>query len=282
MKPIRKILAPTDFSPASNNALQYAVGLATELNAKLYVLHSFRVPSVSDTAYPIGGVYPESMVDMENVKEEVKLEFQKVEDDILKGKQLNYETLLKSGFAEENIEEASRENEIDLIVMGTRGANALQELFGSTTTHVISNTNLPVLVIPKTASFTKIENIVLASDYKKNYKAQTFDALMNMIQLFHASVDVLHVRPEDKKMTGEELEAGEGLNRILKKTRHAFHFQSEEDDVNDAIEKFLSQNEKSMLAMLPHKHSLIDRMINGSKTQHMIFHTDKPLLVLRD
>lgn len=282
MKPIKKILAPTDFSPASNNALAFAVSLASELNAKLYVLHSYRIPTVTDTAYPIGGVYPEGMVDKDDIKKEVANELNTIEQDFLKDGSLTYETLMKSGFVEDNIQEVVKENEIDLIVMGTRGANVLQELFGSTTTHIINNTNVPVLVIPKSAQFTKIENIVLASDYKKNYKTQTFDALLNMVQLFNATVDVLHVRPDNKKMSGEELEAGEGLNRILKKTRHAFHFQTEGEDVNDALENFLTQHENSMLAMLPHKHSLIDRMINGSKTQHMIFHTDKPLLLMRE
>lgn len=282
MKPIKSILAPTDFSPVANNALAYAVGMAKELDAKLYVLHSFRVPAISDTAYPISGVYPEGMVDFESIKTEVQKELDKVEKTYLSDTKLKYQTLMKTGFAEENIRETIQENDIDLVVMGTRGSNALQELFGSTTSHMISSTDVPILVIPKTAEFTKIDNIVLASDYKQHYKAQTFDVLMNMVSLFHASVDVLHVRPKDKKMSGEELDSGEGLNRILKKTRHTFHFQSEDDNVDEALETFLQKHDKSMLAMVPHKHSLIDRMMNGSRTQHMIFHTKKPLLVMRE
>jgi len=282
MKPIKKILAPTDFSPASNNALQYAVGLAAETNAKLFVFHAYRIPEVTDAAYPIGGMYPDGMVDSNDIKKEVNEEMNGVIETILKDKNVNYESIISAGFAEENILSAIEKNEIDLVVMGTRGANALQEIFGSTTSHIISHTHVPVLVIPKSARFEKIDNIVLASDYKKTYKPDTYNMLLNMADLFHASIDVLHVRPENEKMSTEELDAGDGLDRILKKTQHAFHFQAEKEDVNDAIEKFLKQHKKSMLAMVPRKHSLIDRLIHGSKTQHMIFHTEKPLLVMKE
>lgn len=282
MKPIKKILAPTDFSPTSNNALQYAAGLAAETNAQLFIFHAYRIPEVTDAAYPIGGMYPDGMVDANDIKKEVNEEMDTVVNNYLKDKRVNYQTIISAGFAEDNILNAIRENEIDLVVMGTRGANALQELFGSTTSHIISHTDVPVLVIPKTVSFSKIDNIVLASDYKKTYKPDTYDMLLNMADLFHASIDVLHVRPEKEKMTTDELDAGDGLDRILKKTPHSFHFQAETEDVNDTIEKFLKQHDKSMLAMVPRKHSLIDRLIHGSKTQHMIFHTEKPLLVMKD
>ena len=282
MKPIKRILAPTDFSPASNNALQYAVGLAAETNAKLIIFHAYRIPQVTDAAYPIGGMYPDGMVDSNEIKKEVNEEMDKVVETYVKDSNISYESLISAGFAEDNILGAIENHEIDLVVMGTRGANALQEIFGSTTTHLISHTNVPVLVIPKTARFEKIDNIVLASDYKKSYKPDTYNMLLNMADLFHASIDVLHVRPENEKMSTDELDAGDGLDRILKKTQHSFHFQAEKEDVNEAIEKFLKQHEKSMLAMVPRKHSLIDRLLHGSKTQHMIFHTDKPLLVMKD
>jgi nucleotide-binding universal stress UspA family protein len=282
MKPITKILAPTDFSPAANNALNYAVGLAKEIGAKLYVLHAYRIPAVADTAYPIGGMYPEGMVDMEDVQKEINAEMEKIKTDYLYSPDLKFETITESGFAQESILEYVDKLDIDLIVMGTRGSNALQELFGSTTSHIINNTKVPILVIPREVSFEKVDNIVLATDYKKSHKPETYDMLLTMVDIFHADVDVLHVRQEVSKMSGDELDAGEELDRILKKTRHSYHYNLENENVNEGIEKFLQDHQSSMLAMVPRKHSLIDRLIHGSKTQHMIFHTQKPLLVLKD
>lgn len=282
MKAIKNILAPTDFSPTANNALRYSVELAKEFGAKLYVLHSYRIPAVSDVAYPLGGMYPEAMVDIEDVRKEVSVEMDKIKNDYLFNKSLRYETLMECGFAEENIQDIIEKKEIDLVVMGTRGANALQEFFGSTTTHLISRTRTPLLVIPENVKFGRIENVVLATDYRKVHKPETYDILLRLANTFHAKVDVLHVRKEASKLSIEELEAGEDLDRILHRTPHAYHYTLEDESINEGIERFLKDHPFSMLAMVPREHSLIDRLLHGSKTQHMIFHTQKPLLVLKN
>ncbi|WPP50803.1 universal stress protein [Catalinimonas niigatensis] len=282
MKSIKNILAPTDFSSAANNALLYATGLAREFEAKLYVLHSYRIPTVSDVAYPLGGIYPEGMVDIEDVREEVNAEMDKIKNDYLSSKSLHYETVLECGFAEENIQHIIEQKNIDLVVMGTRGANALQELFGSTTTHLINRTQVPILVIPENVKFSKIESIVLATDYQKVHKPETYATMISMANTFHANLDILHVRKEATKLSIEELEAGEDLDRILHKVPRAYHYTLEDESINEGIERFLKNHEFSMLAMVPREHSLIDKLIHGSKTQHMIFHTQRPLLVLKN
>ncbi|MEK6477936.1 universal stress protein [Catalinimonas sp. 4WD22] len=281
MKPIKKILAPTDFSKTANNALKYAVELAKEVDAKLYVLHSYRVPAISDTAYPLGGMYPEGMVDIEDVRKEVSAEMDKIKNDYLSSKTLNFETILQSGFAEENILETINKENIDLVIMGTRGSNALQELLGSTTSHIIEHTKVPLLVIPEGISFGQLKNIVLATDYQHVQKPEDYNMLLNMVNIFHAEVDILHVRKGETKLSEEELEAGEDLDRILKKTRHTYHYDIEGENVNEGIEKFLEKHGASMLAMIPRKHSFIDKLIHGSRTKHMIFHTQRPLLILK-
>ncbi|MFP4094256.1 MAG: universal stress protein [Cyclobacteriaceae bacterium] len=282
MKKIRNILAPTDFSPTANNALLYATELAKEIGAKIFVLHAYRLPAIADTAFPVGNMYPESMVNVEEVKHEVERELEQLRTDYLYSRNLKYETLLEMDFAEEAIEKAAKEHDIDLIIMGSRGANALQELFGSTSTHIINKINTPVLIIPRNVRFGRIENIVLATDYHKNGKTDNFDIFLDLVNTFHANVDVLHVRHQFEKLSPEELDAGEDLDRILRKTRHSYHYNLEQGDINKGIESFLKDQQNSMLVMIARNHSLIDRLLNGSHTQHMIFKTEKPMLVLKD
>ena len=50
---VRHLLAPTDFSPASERAVEYAVQLARRLGARLTLLHV--VPPPSDLSYSVGG-----------------------------------------------------------------------------------------------------------------------------------------------------------------------------------------------------------------------------------
>ncbi len=282
MNPIKSILAPTDFSATANNALRYAIELSQELEAKLYVLHSYRIPAVADVAYPLGGMYPEGMVDIEDIRKEAELAMESIKNEYLSGTSLSHETILVQGFAEENIQDFINKNNIDLVVMGTRGANAMQEFFGSTITHIINRIHIALLVIPDNVRFGKIDNIVLATDYRNVHRPETYEPLFGMVNAFHAKVDVLHVRKETSKLSVEELEVGEDLDRILHKIAHAFHYIQEDDSISEGIEKFLEKHKKSMLAMVPREHSLIDKLLHGSKTQHMIFHTQRPFLVLRN
>ena len=51
--PIRKILVPTDFSPRSDEALRYAAGLATSLEASIVVVHVIQEPLVAGSEWDL-------------------------------------------------------------------------------------------------------------------------------------------------------------------------------------------------------------------------------------
>ena len=282
MKPLNNIIAPIDFSQSSINALKYAVELAIEVGATLHVYHSFRIPAVSDTAYPIGGMYPETLVDFEEVKKEVQQQMEDIEIKYLSKAKLKYHTQVESGFVAENIINKVNKDGIDLIVMGTRGTNALQKLFGSTTTYVINHSDAPTLVIPKDTKFEEIESLILASDYKSSSKSSTYDMLIKLADVFHARIKVIHVHDAERKLESSEIAAGEGLRRVINKVPHEFHFENDGLKLEEALESQVQSQNKCMLVMVPHKHSLVDRILHGSKTQNMIFKTQKPLLVLKE
>ncbi|MGZ3441294.1 MAG: universal stress protein, partial [Polyangia bacterium] len=44
MNPIKKILAPTDFSPAAESALDEAVGLARAMGATVTLMNVYQLP----------------------------------------------------------------------------------------------------------------------------------------------------------------------------------------------------------------------------------------------
>ena len=54
------------------------------------------------------------------------------------------------------------------------------------------------------------------------------------------------------------------------------------DDVTIASEKFADDNNVHLLTLIPHYHSLFERMFLKSETRQMVFHTHIPLLLLPD
>ena len=121
MMPVfRRILVPTDFSPRSEAAIDYAVELARKMHAQLTLLHVRPEPSALD--YTIGGV-PEE--DWEKMKEEAEL---CLRDAVAHAKRrvLEVDSKLCSGLdIQQEILSIAKQIPADLLVLSTHGYTGL-------------------------------------------------------------------------------------------------------------------------------------------------------------
>jgi hypothetical protein len=65
----------------------------------------------------------------------------------------------------------------------------------------------------------------------------------------------------------------------LKKMDTEFEFPKG-SSVSGALETFAEEHTIDMMAMIPHRHNLLERFFVESTTNKMIFHTHIPLLIL--
>lgn len=140
-RPIRKILLCTDFSENSGWAQEYALYFAQNLRARLLILHV--VPDLK----AVGGFY---LTDIPIDALQAKLEREGLERAIKTclpglGDFGEYDILVASGSPASAIIAMAREQEADLIVMGTHGSGKKQHfLYGSTAERVIQQAPCPV------------------------------------------------------------------------------------------------------------------------------------------
>jgi nucleotide-binding universal stress UspA family protein len=141
MKTFKHILVPTDFEPASKDALALAVSIARAFDAKVTLLHVWEIP-----IYP----YMDFMLNSKLISS--------VEDAATKGlgdalellqKELPKATgVLKHGLPSGTILDAIKELEPDLIVMGTHGRHGVSHTFlGSVAERVVRSSEVPVLTV---------------------------------------------------------------------------------------------------------------------------------------
>ena len=146
-----KILVPIDGSKPSFHAAHIASNIANKFNSEIIVLYVVVSPSKSEYANLTGLVTPKQ-IDMiiENAKKEARDWFNRIVD-MIKEKNPNIKVSTKvilTGVAiyGEIIQYAGQEN-IDLIVIGTRGRSGVKKLLlGSTASGVVTYADCPVLV----------------------------------------------------------------------------------------------------------------------------------------
>lgn len=143
---LQKILLPTDFSDESLHALSYAVDLAKLFNAKLYLMHViYDIEKASNLHIPHPSL-SELYKDLESHARKNLDSFGAEMREDLK----NVETVVKRGIPYEEIIKFAKENDLDLIIIGTIPKSGVERFFvGSTTQRVIRNAPCPVLIITK-------------------------------------------------------------------------------------------------------------------------------------
>lgn len=140
-----KILFPTDLTEASNGAASYALTMASHYEAELYVVH------VVDTSGEAAGFYLPH-ISYENLDREMVENAKKMLDNYCAKNFKDLKGLHKEvaqGVPYEEILKAAKDNDIDLVIMGTFAQGRLDHfLFGSTTERVMRKIDRPVLVVP--------------------------------------------------------------------------------------------------------------------------------------
>ena len=134
----KKILFPTDFSHLSDVALHQATVLAKEANALLMILHVEEPPVVYGEGAMYYGVPEPDQAALQKMLENVKPTLDGV----------RFEHRMIYGDPATEIVNMAKEEQADMIVMGTHGRSGLMRLLmGSVAEAVVRKAHCPVMSI---------------------------------------------------------------------------------------------------------------------------------------
>ena len=138
----KTILVAVDFSDSSEAALEYAVGLAQPLGARLVVVHCYELPVYG---FPDGALVASVEVAtriMNAAQAGLDGMVEKYKD------QVKIDTVLRQGVAWEEVRAVSEEVGADLVVIGTHGRRGIaRALIGSVAEKILRTSVCPVLTI---------------------------------------------------------------------------------------------------------------------------------------
>lgn len=268
---MRVILAPTDFSDASINAVEYAAQLAKATQARLHLLHVYHMPLIA-TDVPLvpnlDTMERESLDRLERLGEKLQEKY-------------NVVPMLKAemGFTADEIKEYTEKVNADLIVLGMHGHSKASEFFiGSTTSTFIERSKTATLVIPFDARFRNPEWIAFATDLHE-VELHSLDLLKEIAGKFNSKINIVNITRGELLPDYNKSVAGIKLDHYFEELNHLFFFP-EGKDVLKGVDDFIDRHKTDWVAIIPRKHGLLDKMFGKSVTKKMVYHTHLPLLVL--
>jgi nucleotide-binding universal stress UspA family protein len=140
---VKKILVPVDFSQCSLNALDYAAGLAGQLEAKMTVLHVVEPALHGDNYLAASSDFDQATQNLlESGRDRLNNVCRK------HGPQTGSEFLVRMGRAPSEILDTAKALGADMNVLGTHGHTALKHiLLGSTAERVLRQASCPVVTV---------------------------------------------------------------------------------------------------------------------------------------
>lgn len=271
--PINHILFPTDFSKNAEHALQFAAEIASKTNARLTLFHASQVKM--DLA-------PNFEKKKEHLVEEGDREFEKLVATLKKDHydQLPISTLIKDGQAVSAILNQVEEQQVDLIVMGTKGVTTNRNtIFGSVTSRVIQKSPVPVLTIPADGELDNFNNFIFTTAFKEGDPAALEQTIL-LAKHFGSAVEIFHV--SDQKNIDSQIRF-RGFRELIKErvnyNRLGFHHRYDLD-LFPAVGEFIDEYPKSLLVMIRYKKTFWEKLTKRNHSKELAFYSQVPLLVL--
>jgi nucleotide-binding universal stress UspA family protein len=271
---MKNIIVPTDFSQNAKNALAYALAIAKKTDAKVVLFHSYHLPPNTSTTFK-----DISPILKKGAEQDLTRLCKSVKDDT-QNSTVVCETIARKGHLVNEIKTVAKEKNVDLIVMGTKGASGISEIFiGTNTASVIEGTTCPVMAIPECATFKGISRILYATDYNA-VDVDSIHKLAEIAEAFGASILLLHVA-SDTHTTVNEDNLLESFAQKVKQTvtyPHISYQLIESRDILNGLNSIIKNMNIDLVALTTRRRTMYEKFFNNSITKKMAYHTTIPLL----
>lgn len=274
---MKKILVPTDFSEAAENALEVAAKLAKKHNSEIYLLHMLEIPLQEvDTVYTKAASIPEAMFFIKMAQKQFEKLLAK---DYLEGIEVHETVNSDSNFSK--LIDRCHELDIDLIVMGSHGATGFKEMFvGSNAEKVVRLSDIPVLVIKNKHETFDINDFVFASDFNKDSK-ETYKQAIKFARIFDAKIHLLLVNTANNFLTTSE--AYERIKNFI----NDYDFEDytvniyNDTSVESGILNFSKEINADIIGISTHGRQGIAHFFNGSISEDLVNHAKRPVITFK-
>ena len=268
---MKTILIATDFSAASNKALLLAAEYAKAFKARLIVYHAFRIIYTNNILVP-------PAVLQQNCKEELQNKLKELQGSFDNNIDVIVEEVINIADA---ILHVAEEKKAAVIFLGmNKRGRAMRKLFGSTASKLSHQSEIPLIIVPEEAHVILPKRIVLANDISKGTDMTILNLLREVVEKFQSKLFVARIIKTVRDVNEEKVTSSKMSYHLADLKPDLVYLWDE--NVNHGLEELLKENKADMLAIISHHHNFFEKLFEGSKTDHMLSHSQIPVLILPD
>ncbi|HRW99268.1 MAG TPA: universal stress protein [Cyclobacteriaceae bacterium] len=266
------IVAPVDFSKASYTAAIYAAQMAKKIKGSVTFVHVV-FAQASARAMILSPKLEEELRSI--ALEEMAALIKSVRSEI-KGK-IEIRSKVLGGFPVAHvIDHFVQKEKFDMIVTGTQGATGLKKVFvGTNAAALIESSTVPVLVVPRLATFRGLKKLVYATDLE-NLDSE-LKLIVQYLKPFAPEIHVVHVMAENEESDKNVKKIRNDLATKIKYPKLKVSIVSD-DDITGALDNFMIDKRGDVLVMFTHQLGFWEKILSRSTTRKLVFHSHIPLL----
>ena len=268
-----KVLIPTDFSVQAEYAYLMVKRLEEKLPMEVHFLHIMNVPDTVSMDEK-GNIQTCGEIDVRYVERQRDIAVRQMNSLTSQyGEEVT--THIRLGKTTDGILEFSEKANVDLIVMGTKGAWGMKEKLSGTETQMIARkSRIPVLSLMCDRSDLQIENVLLVHDFHKP-EVLDLQLLKIVTEAFGCKLHFLQIATGNLETQREEFEFNAKnfaeMNGITNYESHLL----KDTDVENGVIHFNQMMNMDIICMGTHGKP---GLLHQSATEKLINHLFKPII----
>lgn len=272
---MKKILVPTDFSFLANCSLNFATQLAKLESASIKLLHVIEVAKMNSN-----GEIIKSPMDDVYIIELVKKSKAQLHE--LLGKYYDRAIAIEHEVVIGNpascILDAVQKGDIDLIIMGSKGASWIDRLLiGSTTEKVVKNATCPVITLK--CNIEKIEKLgrIVYAFNPDDDQTGVFQEIKKFTETLGAHLYLLTVVTPSRFKSSHAIR--KQMDEFVKVHKPEFFSTHIFTDINEeeGIMHFAEEVNANLIAMGINTHTNIFQLLTTNLREDMVNHSHRPV-----
>jgi len=272
---MKKIIVPVDFSEQSEFALKTAARLAAKYGSEILALHMLELNQAILTSNE--SFHPEQTIFLIKLAEKKFNTF--LDKPYLKG--VIVTPIIKHYKVFNEINEVAKQNDADLIIMGSHGADGLKEIFiGSNAERVVRSSNVPVMVIKEYLPEIVINRFVFACDFTEENIA-AYKKAKAFAELLDIEFEPVYINtPGDNFLS--TLEAYKKINRFFGKAGTGVEMDIYNDyTVEKGIINFAEGTCADLIGIPTHGRKGLAHFFMGSIGEAVVNHSKLPVVTFK-